>query len=268
MTASARQNDAAKKPTKETEQKNSHYLETSSETWEKIKPMKKLIPLLILAASVCAETPLPPASQILAAARAQLPPRPLHMTGTLKERAPNGFVKKVSVEMDLDWNATPPQAAYRINDEKNNRFQRLEIQWLPGGPVFQCLENNVPVSNFNPHAEIDTLGITWSDLSFSFLWNEEARTLRTGKKLGKESFVISVPRPGNHSLLIWVEKKTGRMLGAEEQDIDGKRQKIIKVVSVKEFDGLWMVKDLDIIRPEQNRRTSLRIDTLETRPSN
>ncbi len=229
--------------------------------------MKNLIPLFILAASVCAE-PLPPAPQILAAARAQLPQNPVHMTGTLKARAPNGFVQAASIEMDLDWHATPPQAVYRISDPKNDIFQTLEIQWLEAGPVFQYLENGAPVSNFNPHSKIKNLGITWSDLSFSFLWNEEARTLRTGKKRGEDCFVISVPRPENHSLLLWIEKKTGRMLGAEEQDPEGKRQKVIKVVSVKKFDDLWMVKNLDIIRFSPERKTTLRIDTLEIIPSN
>ncbi len=235
--------------------------------------MKRFISVLFLAASGFAEE-LPPAPQILAAARAQLPSHPVHMSGTLKERAPNGFVKKVGVEMDLDWNATPPRAAYRIHDEKNKRFQTLEIQWLPGGPVFQCLEtcdadgvNDAPVSNFNPHAEIDNLGITWSDLSFSFLWSPEAQTLGLEKKFGKERFKISIPRPGDHTLRLWIEKETGRMARAEEYDSEGLRVKVIEVKSVHKFDGLWMIKDLDIIRPERNRRTSLRIDTLEIRPS-
>ncbi|MBI9021162.1 MAG: outer membrane lipoprotein-sorting protein [Verrucomicrobia bacterium] len=234
--------------------------------------MKRIASILFLAASVFAEEPrgelvesMPPAPQILAAARAQLPLYPVQMVGTLKEWAPNGFMKRtLNVEMRLDWNAAPPQAAYQIRDEKNNVSQGLEIQWLPGGPEFQCLENGVLIEGFDPHTEINRLGITWSDLSFSFLWSQEAKTLRTAKKLGRDCFVISVPRPENHALLLWVEQNTGRMLGAEEQDADGKMVKIIKVVSVKEFDGLWMVKDLDIIQPGRGGRTSLRVDRVET----
>ncbi len=223
--------------------------------------------------SVSAEEPrgelvesMPPASQILAAARAQLPPHPVVMSGTLKERAANSHVKKtLNVEMKLSWGAAPPQATYQIRDEKNDIVQRLEIQWLPAGPEFQYSENGDRVADFNPNTEIQDLGVTWADLSFSFLWSREAETLRTDKKLGKECFVVSVPRPENHALLLWVEQDTGRMLGAEERDAEGKTVKIIKVVSVKEFDGLWMVKDLDIIRPGQGGRTSLRIDTVEMR---
>ena len=114
-----------------------------------------------------------------------------------------------------------------------------------------------------PHEEIENLGVTWSDLSFSFLWSADAKIQETGKKMGKACFVIAVPRPENRSLILLVEKKTGRMLGAEEHDAAGKRLKIIKVVSVKEFDGLWMVKDLDIIQPAQGGRTSLRIDSVQ-----
>ncbi len=225
--------------------------------------MKKLIPLLILAASVCAETPLPPAPQILAAARAQLPPHPVSMAGTLKERAPNGFVKTVSVEMDLDWHATPPQAIYRISDQKNDRFQTLEIQWLEKGPVFQCLENGQTVSNFNPHAEIQNLGITWADLSFSFLWSTEAKTEEIKKRFGKDKYKLSIPRPGGNTLLLWVEKETGRMTRAEEIDANGALQKVIDIKSVQKFGSLWMAKDIDIIRPRQGRHTSLRIDQLD-----
>ena len=228
----------------------------------KLPDMKCILFVLLLASSVWAEE-LPPAPQILAAARAQLPPHPVHMTGTLKARAANSHVKKtLDVKMTLDWGAAPPRAEYRIKDEKENRTQTLKILWKDSGPEYsfsQNQENKV----FDPHGEIKNLGITWSDLSFSFLWNKNAQTLRTGKKLGKECYVISVPRPGNHSLLLWIEQKTGRMLGAEEQDTSGKVQKIIKVVSVKDFDGLWMVKDLDIIRLEQGGRTSLRIDSVQ-----
>ena len=233
--------------------------------------MKRAMLVLFLAATVFADEPrgelvesMPPATQILASARAQLPPYPVEMTGTLKEKAPNGYVKKVlGVKMTLDWGAAPSQAAYQINDEKSGETKTLDIRWVPAGPEYLYSENGARIDGFDPNSEIEGLGVTWADLSFSFLWSQEAQTLRMGKKLGRECFVISVPRPDSHSLLLWIEKETGRMLGAEEHDETGKRQKIIKVVSVKEFDDLWMVKDLDIIHPARGGKTSLRIDSVE-----
>jgi hypothetical protein len=241
-----------------------------------------LISLFLFAAMLGAEE-LPPAQQVLEFARAQLPKQPIRMNGSLKERAPNGFVKKeLSIEMDLNWGADPANATYRIRDEKSGLFhpseareagaiatatnevawQTLEIQWQPAGPDFQYSENGTDVTNFNPDAEIAGLGVTWADLSFSFLWTSEAETLKTDDKLGQECFVISIPR-GENRLLLWIEQETGRMLGAREETSSGKMLKEIKVVSVKEFDDLWMVKDLDIICPAENRRTALRIDTVE-----
>ncbi len=223
--------------------------------------MKHVLLALFLVTSVWAEE-LPPASQILAAARAQLPSYPIVMTGTLKQWAANNHMKKaLSVEVTLDWSAEPPCAEYQINDKK--KFQTLEIKWVTGGPIFQCLENDVLVSKFNPHEEIENLGITWSDLSFSFLWDKNATTLGVEKAFGKERYEISIPRPNKRSLLLWIEKENGRLVRVEEYDADRKKVKTIKIVSVKKFDGLWMAKDLDIIRHDRNQRTSLRIDTLE-----
>ena len=237
---------------------------------DRVFGMKRIAFILLFAASVFAEESrgepvefMPSAPQILAAARAQLPTRPVTMTGTLKDKAPNGFVRKtLNVEMMLDWGAKPPRAEYKITDPKRKTFQTLKIEWNNGEAAFVYSKNG-ELAEFLPHEEIENLGVTWSDLSFSFLWSQDAKTQKTGKKMGKACFVISVPRPENHSLILWIEKKTGRMLGAEEHAAAGKRLKIIKVVSVKEFDGLWMVKDLDIIQPTQGGRTSLRIHSVQ-----
>ena len=217
---------------------------------------------LLLAAAVYAE-PLPPAQDVLAFARAQLPKQSIRMNGSLKERADNGFVKKeLTVEMDLNWGADPANATYRIRDEKKGTLQILEIQWLPGGAAYQYSEDNKEVPDFDPNKEIAGLGVTWADLSFSFLWSRDAETVKTDKKLGKDCIVISVPRGNNH-LLLWIEQETGRVFGAKEETAAGTLVKELKVVSVKEFDKLWMVKDLDIIRPSETGKTSLRVETVE-----
>lgn len=215
---------------------------------------------LFAAAASFAQPPLPEAAGILSFARAQLPARPVQMSGTLQQRAANGYLKKtMAVEMDLKWGADPAEAVYRLRDGKDGRERTLNIRWKPGGPEFSY---NGAAGSFDPDAEIDDLGVTWADLSFAFLWNHEAQTEGTGKKLGKDCFIVAIPRPGGHRLRIWVEQETGRIFGAREENAAGDLIKEIKVVSVKEFDGLWMVKDLDIIRPGNGGRTSLRVDTV------
>lgn len=227
--------------------------------------MKRNLLILLIAAttSVFAE-PLPSATQILESVRAQLPVRPVAMSGLLKEQAANGFVKKtLSVEMHLDWNAFPSTATYQIRDLKTDLHQTLEIKWLPEGPAFIYKENGTPVAGFDPSNEISETGVTWSDLSFSFLWSPQAETLALEKKFGKERYEISIPRPDDKKIILWVEKESGRLKQAEEYDADGKRIKVIKVVSIKEFDGLWMVKDLDIVRLDPERHTRLIIDSVD-----
>jgi len=227
--------------------------------------MKHLLFLILFAVSVYAEE-LPPAPRILAAARAQLPPYPVEMEGALKQWAANGFMKKaLDIEMVLDWTAVPAQAEYKISDPKSDFFQTLEIFWKESGVEFDFSENGEK-KELDPFDQVLGSGVRWIDLTFSFLWNQQAETIGSGRKLGKECYLISIPRPGGNEMRLWVEKETGRLLGAEENDADGRRIRIIKVVSVKKFDDLWMVKDLDIIQPATGERTSLRIDELTALP--
>ncbi|QHI68993.1 LolA-like protein [Tichowtungia aerotolerans] len=229
----------------------------------KLTAMKRIFFVLFAAWSVMAEQSLPPAPRILAAARAQLPPYPVFMSGSLKEKAPNGFVRKtLKVEMTLDWNAQAPRADYKITDSKAKQVQELKLMLSPDGMNPSFTENGKEAS-FDPNAEIADSGVTWADLTFAFLWNPNAETVGVERKFGKERYQISIPRPDNRVLQLWVEKDSGRMVQAEERNADGNRIKVIKVVSVKNFDDLWMVKDLDIIQPETGAKASLRIDEVK-----
>lgn len=229
--------------------------------------MRCLLCILLFVTSAYAKD-LPPAPQILAAARAQLPPYPVEMSGVLKQWAANGFMKKaLDVEMVLDWSAVPAKAEYKISDPKNEFVQTVKIFWKESGVEFEFSENGEK-KEIDPFDQIFDSGVTWIDLTFSFLWNQQAETIGTDKKLGKACYLISIPRPGGNEMRLWVEKETGRLLGAEEHDSNGKRIKIIKVVSVKKFDDLWMVKDLDIIKPATGERTSLRVDKVQVQDIN
>jgi hypothetical protein len=232
-----------------------------SNAWkaDRVQNMKRFLYILFFAASAFAEE-LPPAPKILAATRAQLPPLPVEMKGVLKQWASNGFMKKaLDVEMTLDWNAIPAQAEYKISDSKNDFVQTVKIFWKESGVEFDFSENGEK-KELNPFDQILDSGVTWIDLTFSFLWNQQAETIGTDRKFFKECYLISIPRPGGNTMKLWVEKETGRLLGAEEYNADGDRLKVIKVVSVRKFDDLWMVEDLDIIQPAQGTRTSLRVD--------
>jgi hypothetical protein len=227
-----------------------------------VQLMKRILIFLLSAwvvFSLAAEE-LPPATQILSAARAQLPPGTIVMSGSLKRHAPNGFVKKhLLLEAELNWSEKAPRAIYRLKDEKTGEEKTLEIIREDGVAQYKTPSKQANES-FNPYQEIDGLGISWADLSFSFLWENDAKTIGTGRKIGKSCYKIQINRPNDEKMTLWIEQETGRMLGAETVDSEGWRQTILKVVSVKDFDGIWMVKDLDMVFPVRGGRTSLRID--------
>lgn len=224
--------------------------------------MKKRLSLMLVCSilSVVAEE-LPPAPQILAAARTQLPPFPVQLSGSLKDKAPNGFVRKsMDIKMTLDWNAQAPRADYKLID--GDTVQELSLTLGPDGMTSHFLVNGT-ATPFDPHAELIGSDVIWSDLTFAFLWNPNAKTVGVETSFGKMRYKITIPRSAGRTLNLWIEKESGRIRKAEERAADGDLEKVIRVVSVKNFDDLWMVKDLDIIRPQTGNRTSLRIDTVE-----
>jgi len=88
---------------------------------------KALVPvLLLLAATVHAQSPDPSADELLSFVRSHLPQQPITLTGTLRVTAPNGFLKnKIPVEMELKWGGVPPRAVYRIGEKGTKDFQTL-----------------------------------------------------------------------------------------------------------------------------------------------
>lgn len=229
--------------------------------------MKRILLLLLtaLCTQALAAEELPPAPAILASARAQIPHYPVFMSGKLKQIARNGHVTTLQVEMTLDWGAEPPRAEYTITDAKGNS-QTLEIRWSRDAAETTFSENGEP-AEYNPHAEIAKTGVTWNDLTFSFLWSPDAKTISRDSHFGEERYQIAIPRPGDHTLTLWVETDTGLIKEAQEKDAAGTLKKVIKVASVQHFDDLWMFKDLDIMNPETDRRlASLRIDEVVANP--
>lgn len=224
-----------------------------------------LMACILFSALLC-RADLPPAAAVLDAALRQIPHQPVRMSGSLRHRAPNGFVlEEYAIVMTLDQSAEPPFADYQLKAVRGGGSHSLRVEWAVDGPVYRYdgPGGAGPDDAFDPEAEIGGTGITWSDLSFSFLRDPRATTTGTGRRLGRDSYVLTVPRSNERELLLWIEQETGRMLGARETDGDGRVWKEIRVVSVKQFDGLWMIKDLDIIHPQTEHRTTLRIDEVE-----
>jgi len=225
---------------------------------------KKIISLILLAAVLAgAEEPAMDAAEVLAFARSRLPVEPVVLRGTLRERSANGHVRrKLDIEMNLFWGESPSRAEYRVI--QRTQKQTLKITWRETGPEYRFFRDGEEIESLDVNSEIAGSGVTWADLSFSFLWSRDAVITGKARKLGRESWAVRIPRGAAGTRRLWIEQHTGLVLGVEGHDADGLVQKIIKIVSIKKQDGLWLAKDIDIIRPGVPGRVSLRVEVVET----
>lgn len=226
--------------------------------------MKKLLVLVFFVSQVlCGFAEVIPADSILKYVRTKLPDTPLQLTGSLIAKAKNGFKKSYPVRMDLDWGADEPTAIYTIEKES------LTITWNADLPTYTFSnKKNKPTS------EIMGTGITWADLSFSVLWWPNSKLVDEGKKLNRACFIVEVPVPdSDQTMRLWIEKKMGMLMEAHTLNHKGKKQRRLKIKSIKKMDGMWVAKDLELTNYESGNKTTLQISDLkwkkpkETNPS-
>lgn len=215
---------------------------------------KQLLAGFVFLCALCGYSNPQPAGHILAYVRTRLPDDPLKLMGSLKVRTKNGFTKaNLPVEMDLDWGAATPRAAYRIGDES------MEIAWKDGKPAYRFSNDRN-----RPTSDILGTGLTWADLSFSVLWWPDSKLVGDEMKISRECYVVDVPVPdSSNTMRLWIEKNMGMLFEAQTLDAQGQPIRRMKIKSIKKMDGMWVAKDLEIKDEQTGSKTTLQIADLQ-----
>ena len=228
--------------------------------------------VVTVACSATAKTPMPAlesAEAVLDFARSHLPPQPMQIDGVIYVKAANNFPKhKYPIQMLLEWGEN--RATYTISDRDSDLQQRLEVTFprsgQPGYKFFSGADF-APAEMPDPLTKIGETDISWADLTLSFFWWPNAELVDYVSKLGQSAYMIDIPAPETEQDLskvrLWISMKQGMMLGAEMYGKDGKRQRYMRVDSIKKVqEGLWMIKNLDLKRPGKKERTKLQLDSV------
>ena len=215
-----------------------------------------------LAALPDEETPQT-AEDVLAFVQSRLPRKALRLSGTIRVKAKNGYVK-APIPATMEWrrDAVPPTATYRVGNEKSGVVS-LTVTWLDGDPQYRFSDPDL-----KPDAPIFDTGLRWSDLSLGFLWWPDPVLVGHEKKLNRACFVLEIPDPrrADRRRRLWIDRKTGMVLETRTLDAERRTLRRLKIKSIKKIDGLWVAKDLELIDQTTGIRTLLRIADVE-RPS-
>lgn len=214
------------------------------------------------------------AGDVLRTCRAMLPVRPVELNGSLILRTRKGIV---SSEHD-----------YRLVMRRSEDVSLLTIHLFPRGETNEIA--SVTISrrpNARPQIRLTKAGaaeaevvdsplarvletdVTWLDLTFDFLWWTDAayEAEREGESIHGQKCLVILARPevkidGLSAVRMWVDKKTGCLMQAEQVGEDGKPIRRLWGTRVKKMDGKWMVSVLEVETLGSRHRTKITVDGL------
>lgn len=234
----------------------------------RILPLLAALPLF-LAPSVAAQD-LPPGPVLLEGVIRALPDRPLLVKGQMTARDADGKVlRKLDVEMLLDWKDQPPQARYTIRDAFGRSLSFMGITWPEqAAPEFRHMKGDplagVPTP---PLSEaIEGTDVNWIDLSLAFLRWPGARTVGQEKVQDRDCHIVDVDAPkgtpGYSGVRLWIDAKLAVVVRAESYDESVKPVRRFEVKSVRKINDRWFLGELELQTIPTKHKTRLRVQSV------
>ena len=211
---------------------------------------------------------LPDATELLRQVVAGLPSEPLTVQARVEGRDDLDYVDKLRLaEMRLDWKAGAINAGYTIRDAFGGNLARLTVERAAGGAIaYQAFQGPqlAPAVLTQLDSPLAGLDINWLDLSLSYLWWPNGRTIGTEHVKGRQCYVVDLPVPRDVSALcstvrLWIEAKVHVLLQAEAFDARQQRLRMLRIKSFKKVKDLWMIEDLEVQAYPSRHRTLLRV---------
>ena len=215
------------------------------------------------------------ASEVLAACRAMLPVRPVALTGSLILRNRRGIVQSEH-DYRLVMRRSPDMSMMTVRLSprgETNSTANVTIARRPGvRPTIRLSKAGsaeVEVVD-SPLERVLGTDVTWLDLTFDFLWWSKAsyEAEREGESVHGQKCRVILVKPdaeikGLSAVRLWVDKKTGCLMQAEQVDAEGKPLRRLWGTRVKKFDGKWMVSVLEVETLGERHRTKITVDGLD-----
>jgi len=206
---------------------------------------------------------LPDATELLKQVIAGLPAEPLAIQARLEGRDDLDYHDKLRLaEMHMTWKGGAIAADYIIRDAFGGNLARLEVARPATGEIAYKLFRGAklePAVLTLLDSPLEGTDINWLDLSLSYLWWPNGRTVGTEHVKGRQCYVVDLPVPREVSTLcatmrLWIEAKFHMLLQAEQQ-----RMRALRIKSFKKIKDVWLIEDLEVQAYPSRHRTLLRV---------
>ena len=106
--------------------------------------------------------------------------------------------------------------------------------------------------------------VTWSDLSLDYLWWDDFSfdDEREGESVHGQVCAVVVMRKGDRKVRVWVDRKTGAMMQAEEYAGD-KPIRRLWGTRIRKFGERWMANVLEVETVGSGHRTKITVEEMK-----
>ena len=141
---------------------------------------------------------------------------------------------------------------------RSNSVTRLTVD---GTPVPQPTQPSQPSQPSQPLMNTD---VTWSDLTLDYLWWDDFAfdAEKDGESVHGQTCAVVVMRKDGREVKVWVDRKTGALMQAEELS-GGKPVRRLWGTRIRKFGERWMANVLEVETIGSGRRTKITVETLK-----
>ena len=144
-----------------------------------------------------------------------------------------------------------PQAEHDYVLTRSNSVSRLSVDGSPIPPP-------------PPSTSLLNTDVTWSDISLDYLWWDDFSfdAEREGETVHGQVCAVVVMKNGDRMVRVWVDRKTGAMMQAEELK-DGKAVRRLWGTRIRKFGERWMANVLEVETVGSGHRTKITVEELK-----
>ena len=117
---------------------------------------------------------------------------------------------------------------------------------------------------FEKSGQILGTDVTWSDLTLDYLWWDDVSfdAEREGETVHGQVCTVIVMKKGDRQVRVWVDRKTGALMQAEEIK-DGKAVRRLWGTRLKKFGERWMANVMEVETIGSGHRTKITVEELK-----
>ena len=150
-----------------------------------------------------------------------------------------------------------PQAEHDYVLSRSNAVTRLTVDGnpVPDPSTSSSSSSSLPLFNTD---------VTWSDITLDYLWWDDFSFdgERESETVHGQVCAVVVMKKGDRAVRVWVDRKTGALMQAEEF-ADGKTVRRLWGTRIRKFGERWMANVLEVETLGSGHRTKITVEELK-----